>query len=243
MNKRKLIYLLIGVIFVGLMILGVILKNQPKKEANPSPTPIPSIAPQGNLNTMNDPNRLQFVSSVPEQSAPQVATTLGNITLTFNKAISLKDISIKLIPTVSFVPESNGNDITLVLKQPLRASTLYTVDIDFTDPKLFPRTLSFTTVGPTPTIAPDTSSLEVVKQRNQSELKKHPDVFLSNNTPHDEGDFSITSDFTAKPEGHFVFTVTLKNADKQKAKDSLVAWLKSLGLTKVDLISLDIIYK
>lgn len=92
----------------------------------------------------------------------------------------------------------------------------------------------------TPTPLPPANQDHAADLNNQYNMTNQPDIFLSNKTPYDTTDFSVTSDFASSPTQHFFFTVTAKNAHAQQA---FLTWLHSLGLTDGQIQILDVRYQ
>ncbi|NTU72823.1 Ig-like domain-containing protein [Candidatus Roizmanbacteria bacterium] len=245
----KKIHLIAGgisiLLILILIVITIIQQTQQHKSTSqqegPSATPI--IIPTALLSPTTDLNPLKVLSSVPQDNAINVPNNFTAITMTFNKLFNLSDFSIKIIPSIKYSASDSDKKLTLKLIEPLKSSTQYIVRINFKSPHSIPYIFSFTTIGPTPTLVPDTSSQEAAQEEDQFQLKYHPDVYVSNQVPYETNDFKITTEFKSSPRGHFAFTVLLKNTDMEKSKVALFTWLKSLGLQDIDIKSLDIIYQ
>lgn len=99
----------------------------------------------------------------------------------------------------------------------------------------------FTSQAPIPTFIPDTRPVDLVKQIEEDNRTKHPEVFLANKMPYQTTNFSINFYYKESIQT-FAFTV-LSSEDQQQGKTDALAWIKSTGLTDAQIATLDIAYK
>lgn len=206
-------------------------KNEQQVSILPTPTP---VASSYSVHTFSD--IVAIDSTIPSDGESNVSLD-QKIIVYLNKKVSLKDISFFITPDVQFNISQNDQAVVIQPTSPLSSGTTYTFSLDY---KLHPiaGTFEFTTVGPTPTLQPDTQ-IHIQDIRNNWNRQNHPDLFLYNQTPYDSDTFSVTSDFTPEPTGHFYFTIAVKTNSSQ-AKLDFIKWAKSLGLTDDQINSLDI---
>lgn len=94
----------------------------------------------------------------------------------------------------------------------------------------------------TPTPLPAALQDHTADQENTYNRQNQPDIFLSNNVPYENADFSITSDFSDTTQ-KFFFIIHLKTADQQQGQAAVTTWLRSLGLQDSQIAQLDLRYQ
>lgn len=89
----------------------------------------------------------------------------------------------------------------------------------------------------------DTRPTQYAETQIQQFKQANPDMFLANQLPYSTHTFSVVfSGYKKTPIGHYYFTVTLKGADQNSAKNDFLEWLHSLGLVDAQIQNLDIYY-
>lgn len=194
----------------------------------PTNTPIPTQA-------------LSVVSTTPADGAKNIILN-QQITIIFNRVFTQDEISFSIAPPISTSQQIKNNQLLVTPQQNFQQGTLYTYALKYASETTLPKTYSFTTVGPTQPYLPDTRPSGAAEQNNAFLIQNHPDVFLSNQTPYSASNFSVSSDFTQTPTGHFHFTVSLIG-NSQDAKNAFIQWALSLGLTNEQIQQLDITYQ
>lgn len=189
------------------------------------------------------PSPLSVISTSPEDQSSNILPD-SDIIITFNKEPKTNDIRFSSIPEISGSVEIVENNYIFKPTSPLSNSTNYIITLGLLDRKpTGVHGFTFQTGGgPTPSPLPDTRPEELIEQSGQFQKQKYPDVYLSNQTPYSNDNFSIVSEYTLSPAGHFYFTVILKG-DKTKSKENFIDWLRSLGLTNSQISALDIRYE
>lgn len=231
---KKDYLLLIGVIaiIIPLIFLGLSLGKRQGK-INISPTPSVSTVPTRVKESF-------VVSFYPADNSTNVALDT-NISFVFVPSVKLQEVNFSILPPVQYEKIISGQSLTVKPKALLSAGTKYSIVLGQNNSSSF-ESLSFTTVGATPTNLPDTRPSGEPSERNTLLRQTRPDIFLKNNTPYSTADFSISSNFTTTPAEHFYFLVLLFG-DKNNSKISFIAWLKSLGLEDSQIQGLDLLYQ
>ncbi len=242
MQKKFLI--IPGVILGLLVILGILQVFLPSKKGglpflqfSPTPTPIGGSRDSQSFR-INTKNPISIESTDPQNSATGVSLSTP-IHITFSRPLDPSEYTFNISPSIEFIPLVANNTLTIKLKSNLSPNTQYSFFVGFKD--LLPsNTYTFTTISSDPSITPAQGDT-VPQHENQQNKINDPDVFLSNYTPYQTGEFSIDSALTPYPNDHFFFNVTLNKSDPQ-AKQSFINWLKSLTLSDDQIAKLDIRY-
>lgn len=234
MNKRLLF---IALIFFFILIPALLLLFPNKK--NPSPGPFSPTPTQ----IINPPQHGPLGITIQNTKPPNNSTNVDpnqNIVLTLNKPATLDQIAINISPNIPYTPSIQENNVFITPQTPLQPGTTYVYMVKYADGTISDR-YSFTTAGQqvSPAVSPapvdNTQEMELEWQRVHQ-----PDLFLSNKTPYQTQDFSVTNDYTTTPAEHFYFTVTAKTPN---GKQAFLDWLKSLNLSDTQMQQLDIRYQ
>lgn len=228
MKRHTLILIIAGaalVIVVVLFTASLIFRNE-------STSPLITPAPNQSL--------LTAVSSSIQDGQTNVPLNT-QIEVKFNSKINSTLISFNILPTPLYDFEIKEDTLLITPRSGLLPSTLYSVSISSTVTKEPLISFSFTTLGPTPTLLPDTKPSGEPESTDALLRQTRPDVYLSNKLPYKSGNFSASYEYKAAPSGHFTFTVTL-TGNENEAKSAFLNWLSSLGLTSTQINNLDISY-
>lgn len=179
---------------------------------------------------------LKLISATPQIQAQQVPLNTP-ISAVFNKNISVSNISFS--PPTTYTDNVSKNKLSIQPSGPLLASMKYVITIQI-DGQLF--FLTFTTLGPAPTVGQNTRPIIQANQDNTTLKDSNPDVYLSNYTPYKDADFAVSSNFVAGVPSHFQFTVVSKNGSIY-AKGFFENWAKQNGLNADQISQLDVVYK
>lgn len=69
-----------------------------------------------------------------------------------------------------------------------------------------------------------------------------PDFYLMNFATYTGKTFTMSYQFKKTPTEHYAFTAKLTGPDRVKAKQDVISWIKSTGLTDAQISTLDIQY-
>lgn len=233
MNTRKIIFIAsAGIVILIVIILFIMLslrKSVNNEADQPTITPFP---------TTNDALRgpLKLVSANPANDSIN-APLNTKPTMAFNMSITDFSPEVTISPTTPIVFTISGNSIVINPQENFKPATKYTLTASVGGQTFF---TTFTTVGGTPTLAPDTRPVDIIDEEQTQLRNNRPDIYLSNYTPFTDSDMSITSSFQTTPTGHFRFTVEkLSNTIPQTAFSN---WAKSKGLSDAQISGLDVVY-
>ncbi len=214
----------------------------PVQPIRPVPTRLPSIPPAF-ATPSEEGVDIRVLETNPVDGAKNVSVT-QDITITFTGSIQKRDIAIHASPEIRYrlrdIP-FQSNKIILDIQEPLSSGVQYSVNITYRPYPYHPRTISFTTIGPTQPDLPDTAPPDT-KELDRTYLQDQPDLYLYNNTPYQTAAFRVTGAYTTFPHGHYGFNVVLLG-DQQQAKQAFVQWLSLLGFTDTHIGQLDIRYQ
>lgn len=231
MNIRKLLFISTNV-FIVLLIIAVFVTFTSIPSSPGTKTPLPTDT------QLLQPNKGEFLLSslTPPNNSVDIALSVKP---TFRFTTSIEETSpvVTITPNTPFTYSINSNEITILPSSNLFPSTRYDVSLEINRQAFF---VSFVTAGPEPTSAPDTKDTELLEQQQEELKTQRPDIYLSNSTPYNGENISVTSFFTTSPTGHFRFNVTSKNADTAQTDFSL--WAQGKGLTGTQIASLDVVY-
>lgn len=196
-------------------------------------------------------NETEFITPTPSEGLSVISSSIkdgqinvpldSQIIIKFNSKISASTISFSMLPTPTYNFEVKDDSLIITPTLPLQPSTLYSVSVSNAATNDLVTSFSFTTLGPTPTLLPDTRPPGEPENTDALLRQTRPDVYLSNKLPYSNEGFSATYDFNPEPTGHFAFTVTL-TGNENEAKSAFLNWLSSLGLTSTQIDNLDITY-
>ena len=235
---KKIIFITVVILLIIISVQIIILKTYKIPSKSRNVTPIPTMS---GIKITIDPNQKNLFVMATQHINKAVNTPLNQkIVITFNTTVKQNEINFEIDPNIAYAIQTNKNIVTIIPQNNLAPSTIYFCKISHKS-GVFQRLFYFTTIGPTPTPVTDTFPTGAAKQEEDFLKTNYPDVFLSNKTPFQTSDFSISSDFKTTPTGHFYFIINLKG-DKEKAKINFINWLKSLGLIDVQINNLEISY-
>lgn len=247
MSKNSLI-IFISIITLVLAILTLLFLSGLKKQTTiptttyPTPTSVPvSTQPTSDKNLSDS---ISVTGTFPTDNSINIPLET-TITINFNKQPSINDIKVFVTPSLNYSSSITGSSIIITPKTPLLAGTKYVILVEYKPNTYLSKTFdfSFITIGPTPTEIPTPTEKSAIDAENDYYKQHSPDVFLKNQTPFSNNDFTIISPgYKTTPVFHYYFTVTLKG-DKDTSKASFINWLKSLGLTDQQIQGLDITYQ
>ncbi len=237
-TKLLLFYSLIALIFILVVGMFLILRNKKNGQTQPGNqngfvtiTPFPT----------NGIQHLSIIKTTPLDKAINIPLS-SDIFITFNSSQQINQVTVNAVPAIQYTQSILGNTLVLTLSQVLQSNTKYQISTSL--PGGSPYTFSFTTIGNTITPSPDTRDTNLFNKIKANEREKSPDVYVSNNSPYHNQDFSISYNFVSgTPTGHFHFTVILLNPDKNVVQASFINWLKSLDMTDEQIQRLDITYQ
>jgi len=235
MNKRLFFSALI--IFL-IVIPAIFLFFMQKKNPSPSPSFFPTPTTIANP-PQNGPLGITIQNTTPQNNSDNVGLN-QNIVIILNKPATLDQIAINISPNVPYTASIKGNNLIISPQTPLQPGTTYSYMVKYADSTTSDR-YSFTTVGEQPSSAVSPTPVDNVPEMELEWQRVHqPDLFLSNKTPFETQDFSVTNDYTSTPTEHFYFTVTSKTPNGRQA---FLNWLTSLNLGNQQIQQLDIRYQ
>lgn len=227
MRKKTLIFIILGAITIVVVLFVLSLALNRNETGTGFITPTPSEG-------------LSVVSSSIKDG--QINVPLGSqIIIKFNSKISSSTISFSMLPTPTYDFEVKDDSLIITPTLPLQPSTLYSISVSNTATNDLITSFSFTTLGPTPTLLPDTRPSGEPENTDALLIQTRPDVYLSNKLPYSSKSFSASYEYKTAPSGHFAFSVTL-SGDTNIARSEFLTWLSSLGLADEQINSLDITY-
>jgi hypothetical protein len=249
MNKKLFILIAAVLVVVTLFLVIMIMALEQRREAleNPTPTIAPSPTDRvvrgrqpTNVPTIVGEQPLAVVQTYPEDKAIGVPVD-ATIEITFNKPFEYKDFIYAMAPETEYqLRTAIGNRITVTFPKGLQPSTVYTFKVNTLEQ--LPRTYTFTTAGTDPVEAPNTYPTGAAEVEEEFMRSENPDVFLRNNTPYEQAEFSVTSVYDER-KSDFVFTVTAKSTDRLRAREAFITWMQSLGMTNDDISKLQVTYR
>lgn len=198
----------------------------------PTPTPVTYSTPfsQGSV-------AVDSVSPRPGSTVP----ANQQIVIALDSSVNPKDVTVTLYPNSSFTTKISGNNLIIIPSQPLAPGTTYSYSLTSQATPGAPTTASFTVEGPTPTPAGPNTAVGAKNERDSYLLANNPGAFLANQLPYSSNDFSISA--TLKQSGGYHFSITILNTDKAVGRSAFINWLRSLGLSDIQINSLDITYQ
>lgn len=183
---------------------------------------------------------LQVTHVSPGNMASNVLA-LQPITITFNKNVSLSDISFFIFPEIDSTSSAQSSTITIIPTTPLSENIRYSYTITGTLTGNLLVTGSFATGDYKNAVIPlEASYPNLENTANKLQQQNYPDVFLSNYVPYATADFSVSAVFLTSPTGHYQFSVIQQTPF---GKQRFLSWVKSLGLSDTEVAVLDIVYE
>ncbi len=242
MKQKKLIIILAVAVFI--LLISIVILNVSRnagttditEEIETLPTGI--IAPTNSLQN----NELDVVSVTPKDGA-QAVNINTSIRITFSRNPKEDEIDFSMGPDAIYSQEIKDNVLIITPWEPLAEGTLYTYSVNFENDNQKIRLYRFVTEGTQSEVLPDTRSTDLIKEIEEKERVKHPDIYITNRTPYEDSTFSITSDFEPKTPAHYYFNITSKINDPNTVGQAVNAWLQLQGLTEEQINGLDIRYQ
>jgi len=245
-KEMKKTLILVGglvVILVMLALASLLKSSSIKKTAGPGNIPIASTSPNPSA-LLQTYGPLSISSTDPADKTAEIP--LNQVfKIYFNRAFFMNEISLSFGPGVGYSTNISGNVLTITPNTSLAPGATYSYVIGFKATNQSSTSFSFTTTGPKVSASPETGDVSLANKVEDYNKQNHPDIFLSYSLPHLETLFSATKGGfkpDPAPDGHYYFIVTLTGADQAGDKQSLAAWLQSLGLSDDQTSRLDFVY-
>lgn len=238
MNKRLILFIIILALFVPLVLFVFFLevsnsgRTAPGIIATPTPITIPGVKNPGSINTT--PTSLLVTNIDPANKSTNIPLDKAPV-LTFNKVITISDITITIKPNTPFTEDTVNNQLIINFNNHLPPQTIYTITESNKTQKI-PQVFTFTTGD-----APSTD--QTANSNAQGNLQNNPDMFLFSQMPYNTNEIAAYGEFTSTPTGHYFFTVSLLGTNQQQDKQDFITWMKSLGLSDQQIQKLDIRYQ
>src|SRR5579872_5313347 len=199
----------------------------------------PTPPPVGLAFTQPTATPLKLISLSPTDGTTGVNES-QEIIATFNQPITTESARFSLFPDVAFTTSSRLDSLILQPTTPYEDGIVYKYSVFQADGTLlasatFSAGLVENPVVPLTGRYPNLDTVADTSQRDN-----FPDVFLAGYVPYQNSAFSVTSDFSSSPSGHYEFFVS---PNTQNAKNSFVEWLKTLGLTSEQIGRISITYQ
>jgi hypothetical protein len=237
MNNRRIIYILIGGIFIlGIAVLLLLAVRNNSQSSNTTLNPTGIIIPTNKIS----PNTLDIVSIDPKDQTQNVSLD-KKIIISFSKTFSENEIQFSITPNTPHSTSIEGNNLVISPSTNWEAGTHYGFSINFTNDNQKVRLYEFTTTGPTQEYLPDTQPSGLYEQEQNTQRDSDPNLYVSNQTPYESSTFYLTSEFESNPPAHFYIIVHIKDTNTGQADFN--AWLQSLNLTQDQINSLDVRYQ
>jgi hypothetical protein len=249
MSRKTLTILIIGALALLIFIIVVftLLQRKPDSAANTQNQNTPSnVTPtliRSNDGTFITPvitgsNSLMVTKTIPSTGETGISPST-TIKVEFNNFFNPDNIVFTIAPAVPFTLSSENKVLTVTFNRQLASGTTYTFKVD---PKeTFPRTYTFTTEGPKPSLQPNTRPEGAAQIEDDFNRTNNPDIYVATRCPYNEAAFAINkkyNDVTRK----FDFVVNSKS-DIPKAQEAVQAWLVSIGLSPDAISTLKITYQ
>lgn len=236
MNLKIIIFSAVtGLVVITIIVLFFLFSI--KTPSTPSNGEIPNNPLPTSSSTQPSLIGLKLTNSTPTNGAKSVPTN-SPIAFFFSQDVQILSTTASILPDTQFTLTTNQNAVSINPTTTLLPSTNYTVTVSVEKQTFF---VSFTTVGPTPTIGSSTLPSGAAESDNNY-LKAHrPDIYLSNYTPFSDINFSVSTNYSTSLD-RFVFLVTLKNKSLD-SRSLFVQWAKSKGLDDTQINTLNVSYK
>lgn len=235
--NRILLLILIPAIILAIILLVFLSRNSEQLNGR---LPVLFFSPSPTSQAASLPATPLFITGIEPQDNNTNVPQNQQVQITFNRALSLEEVYISFGPGVTFKPIVSGNIISLVPQSPLVDGLTYRILIKFNKTGQLSKQYQFTVVGTPPSALPDTQPPGAAQQSEEFNRQNHPDIFLANKTPIKQASFDLyKGTLKSTPQEHYSF-VAVSKADS--AKDDLLSYLLSLGLTQDQINSLDIVY-
>lgn len=185
------------------------------------------------------PAAFSILDTSPKNNEANIQPT-SPISLTVSVLPPLSSVAISISPKTEFTLSTFENLIVITPKQPLKTNTFYRVTFTselLSSPYSFSFTTSPTTIGGQ--AGPDPRTVERMEQQYREAT---PDSFLASHLPHDEIAFSMTS-YLNWNTGRSKFIVATKGSDPNKSRQDALFFMKSLGLTDLQIAGFTISYQ
>ncbi len=230
MKDKKFIILIISVIVAIPLLLFLLSQTYTRsfKKTTILPTPAPSQAPAIKASIQNN----------------QINVPLdGVMFVDFGRPIQASEFAVTYLPVTNFSTQASGTKLIITPSTSLKPSTRYSITVSTSDRKKLLVALVFTSLGPTPTFAPDTRPSGEPQRTDELLRQNHPDNLIANHLPYATSDFKAAYTYKTAPTGHFAFTVTALGTNRDTSKTAFIVWVKSFGITDAQIGQLDITYQ
>ncbi len=232
----KKVLLFLGILCVGgVLLFTFLLPQKPSQKITipfiTTPTPVMFSPPQAN-------GALTLLGVYPPNGATGVLPN-ESIIFTFNRPVATASVSLAIFPDVPFTFSSRLNMLIASPEATYSPNIIYGYRLFDSKGKSIVQASFSAGTSPNP-ILPLTGrfpNLDTIS--NASQRQNYPDVYLAGFVPYQDGDFSVSSQFSASPSGHYVFLVTPISAN---AKGGFLSWLHGLGLTDQQISRIEINY-
>ena len=239
MKKIILILIIIVLLLVGILLLINWFNNQSGKDSTDifaQPTGI--ILPTSELS----PKKLDIISIDPKDQVKNIELQ-KKLIITLTRPFTDNELKFFLTPNTPHNIQIEDNKLIITPITNWNSGTLYTYFFNFKDDPEQVRLYTFTTTGPTPEYAPDTETEGLYEAVMNEQKMKHPDTYVTNNTPFESGTFSVTAAFESNTPAHNYFIVKSKVSDEEVVRQDVNLWLQQLDLSTEQIESLDIRYE
>ena len=233
----KRVLIISGVVIIFLLVTTLILGIQRQAPLLPTIFPVATPTPVVFSPSLGAAPR-RLLSVFPPSGTNGVATD-QNIIFTFNQPVATTSVSFSLFPDVPVLLFSRFNMVIASPEASYQTGVIYQYSLlDLQGNKL--ATASFSAgLAPNPILPLVGRYPNLDAVSNTSQRQDYPDVFLAGYVPYQESDFSVSSQFSASPSGHYVFSVTETSS---QGKSSFLSWLHGLGLTDEQIARIEITY-
>ncbi len=235
--KNKTVLLLSSLLVLIVLFFFVSILSGLKKTTN-IPNPLPTPTPVGSSEQFNK-TPLKVLQTNPTNGALGVSINQP-IIVTFNNPVATNSVVFSIFPEVNYTLSSRLDDIIVTPVSAYQESTQYTYGLSNLDgTQLLKATFSVgPSVSPTIPLTGRYPNLDTVSDSAQRQT--YPDIFLAGYVPYQTNSFSVSSDFSSSPSGHYVFTVSQQT---NSGKQDFLLWLKQLGLTQDQINRIEITYQ
>lgn len=243
MNKLLILFIIFIAILLIIFTLLTMWKNKTAAPKSLAPIPIMTSFPPTPPPSTPMTKELSIIAVDPTDNSANRPLD-QKIKITFNRNFSADEIDFRWAPTVNYSTQIDNQTLTATPQAQLTPGITYAFYVVFKQTNQPSKLYRFTTAGEKPTTLPDTFPSGAAKQAEDYNRQNYPDIFLANKLPYSTVDFeAVKAGFKqGTPEGRFYFTVTLKG-DTVSSKNAFISWLKSLGLTDIQIQGLDIEYQ
>lgn len=249
MSRKTLTIVIIGALalLIFIIVAVTLLQRKPETAANTeNPAASQNLTPtliRSNTGGFITPvitgaDSLMVTKVTPEDKSTGIPVG-ASLRIEFNKTVDPEKIIFTIAPAAPFRLKAENKVLTVTFNTALASGTTYTFKVD---PKeTFPRTYSFTTDGPQPSLQPNTYPEGAAEIEDDFNKTNNPDIFVATRCPHEEATFSIVKKYNESTR-KFDFIVTTKG-NKTQAQEDVQTWLASIGLSNDAISTLKITYQ